>query len=90
MTYLVRVTAEHIAEGVRGSCGSCPIALAIHDAIEDEYGSPLPAFTVFVSPSNTVFINRRPYPLREEVVAAAMKFDRTGEMEPFEFTLELS
>lgn len=84
----VTVTAEHIAAGQPGICYSCPIALALIDAIGN------PDITVSVYDDEATLFGVRGRIARANLPAAAMTFiDRfdgingAREVEPFTFEL---
>jgi hypothetical protein len=77
----IHVTAEDIADRERNQCVGCPVWAAMTRA--------LPGANVLVWARRAV-VDGRPYPLPEDVWARLFKYDTTGEMEPFSFTLEVT
>lgn len=80
----IKVTAEHIKEGRRGSAFCCPVAIAVQDRTDAfcvEVGATIVALTQRSS--------RRSYELPDSVQGRIIKFDCTGEMVPFEFELPI-
>lgn len=74
----VNVTAEHIANGRRGDCRSCPVALALRDA--GVQGASVGLYFLMWDNKQAV-----PHPLA--VAAFIDRFDRRQPVAPFSFTL---
>lgn len=75
----IEVTQEHIERGIRGACGCCPVALAIHSASNAE--------VVSVS-SGWAYLDHRGFVLPPHVRRAIDTYDDQGVMIPFTFELE--
>lgn len=85
MAVRVDVTEEHIRDGKPRRCDSCPIALAIADALDVGFNH------VRVRKEGvTLFWGPVPRKARlPKIAAEAMnRFDEGGKIEPFSFTLE--
>ena len=82
-TVKVEVTAEDVAKGRRDNPHECPIACALRRTGLENPG-------VYPTDSITYFKNNRCVSIVLPRVAedAALKFDRTGTMEPFSFEVE--
>lgn len=86
MKVRVDVTAEDIANGCQHMASSCPVAKAISRAL---------GTSVYVNTTggkwgkNSELDLALGHPLPMVVVQAARKFDRSGEMRPFVFDIEL-
>jgi hypothetical protein len=76
--YHVRVTRQHIAQGIQGDCSLCPLALAFRAA----------GLTVRVG-VRILIIDRRPYRMPALLADWADAFDAGREVEPIEFAFEL-
>ena len=78
----IQVTKDHIERGLRGSCTSDPIALAMTDA-----GCIKP----WVGPGQIKWLDLygfwRIAPTPRKVLEFALKFDNQDPTEPFEFEL---
>lgn len=73
----VDVTQEHIDKGMRDSCLSCPIALALK-----KKGDRL------VRVRNTVaYVANMPYQLPQEAIAFILDFDHGELVKPFSFEM---
>lgn len=85
VTTTVTVTAGHIAAGIAGDCGACPVALAIHDAL-----GARPYITVMVFAAEAVARQCDRY-VEASLPQAARdfigRFDSTQPVEPFTFDL---
>jgi len=78
----ISITQHHIDIGVRGSCSSDPIALAMRDA-----GLEKP----FASPTHLTWRkNLKDYSVETpgDVVSFMESFDNKGWVKPFDFSLE--
>ena len=80
---IITVTAQHIEKGHMGCGGSCPIALAFLDAIQD-------AISVFVGPNHAAYIHTKAQPIRIfELTSGAFTwlsdYDRGKTVKPFSF-----
>ena len=84
----VSVTADHIAEGVPGECGECPIALAIAEAIPAAV--EVAVYTEHVNIWEPAGCGRDFFTseLPEVAVAFIERFDRIHDGEPFTFDLD--
>jgi len=76
----VTVTQQHIDKGVKGSCGFCPIALAIKEAFNTDY--------VLVASDLDIGESIRDFPTPEEVQQFYCDFDRGQPVQPFTFELK--
>lgn len=73
---LIKVTEQHITLGKPWAAGSCPVALALTDAL---------GLKVFVYRNITCDLWEFPTPA--EVFQQIQHYDRTGEMIPFDFEI---
>ena len=89
---LIKVQRKHIRKGVRGKCKTCPIALAISEALTEKFNYE--AITVVSSTSILMNVPYKFYqfwgPIPVEITEKIKQFDATGQMSPFSFELELS
>lgn len=93
----IEVTAEHIKNGRRGSCGSCPVALAILSKLKHipYHGSKnVDINSVVVHVSYDIVRFYQNYPNTQEVTAPPpevglfiSKFDSASPVQPFKFKL---
>jgi hypothetical protein len=84
----ITVTADHIAEGVPGECGECPIALAIAEAFPS--AAEVAVYASHVNIWKTAGRGRDFFTseLPEVAVAFIEHFDRIRDGEPFTFDLD--
>lgn len=75
----IKITAEDIAYGVRGSCSLCPVVHAVNRAFNCE-GANIGPFVIFLS-------QRRQWETPSIVRSFIMRFDAGLPVEPFEFEL---
>jgi hypothetical protein len=83
MRVLIKVTEDDIAFGKRGSCGECPIAKALIRQL---------GWLVNVTISGFIFrgiSEARAKTFSLELSRNITHFDKTGQMVPFEFEVEL-
>ena len=74
----VRVTQEHIDEGIPQECGFCPIAIAIRDQYPNE--------SINVD-GEEITIGDNHYLTPESAADFIHRFDFGGKVSPFEFEL---
>jgi hypothetical protein len=84
----INVTAGHIAEGVPGECGECPIALAIAEAVPGAAEVAVYASHVSIWKPRGRGRERERARLPEVAVAFIEHFDRIHDGEPFTFELD--
>ena len=77
----IKVTKEHIENGVREDCLLCPVATAVQEKIGK--------YMVTVR-SDYIYINGETYPLTPETGEFVHMFDNGYEVAPFEFELPLN
>jgi hypothetical protein len=85
----IRVTAEHVARGRRGVCGSCPIALATNERLIDSSCAVVRADEILIISMWPHYQEHFDHPLNGRPSDAIRHFDLTGAMEPFEFMFPL-
>ena len=79
---IIQVTQQHIDFGLRGSCSSDPLSLAMLDAgLSEPWVSP--AYFRWKKDGKTYF-----HPIPENVVEFIIDFDNGKEVRPFEFEVE--
>jgi hypothetical protein len=77
-TVRVRVTRQHIAQGIQGDCSHCPLALAFREVgLHVRVGVRI------------LIIDRHPYQMPALLADWADAFDAGREVEPIEFAFEL-
>lgn len=77
----IKVKREHILAGKKISCRSCPIALAIKEAVKATKKD-----FVFAGP-NRIFVNGQEYKSSIFLGSIMQDFDKHEIMEPFEFEI---
>lgn len=88
MNVEIEVTAEHISDGEKASCYTCPVALALKDHLpENQYARVDENTIIFysVAPHSILKNIRTP----DEVVGFIMDFDKYVDVKPFSFAIEL-
>lgn len=87
----IRVTAEHIEEGIPQDCEDCPIALAI----VEQWDGPINHHDIAVDNREVLVIQRHrggqrsfTAQLPPEAMRFVQSFDDGYQVEPFEFTVE--
>lgn len=83
MTYTIEVTQADIDRGLRASCYSCPVALALYRSIKSNVQVGDSYLAVHIGDSITDIESP---PIVKEFV---FNFDRFVEVKPFTFTLDL-
>lgn len=84
----IKVKQEHIENGRPGSPSMCPVALAIKDAIDVSW--KIGVQSVMVSEYGFTITDRGTccFVFDEDISNKIVNFDRTKEMEPFEFEFD--
>lgn len=77
--HVITVLQSDIDNGKRRDWFQCPIALAAGRDLNKEY----------VGVSNYLTIGMRDYPLPEEAIQFALRFDGGQPVEPFKFKIEI-
>jgi len=75
----IKVTQRHIDTAYPGECDSCPVALAIRDAVD---GRPVSVFY------GSIVIGKSDCFMPDEVYDFVLDFDAGAPVEPFEFDLD--
>ena len=81
----IRVTQEHINEGVPGKACSCPIALALNDQINPPHHIQVGSEVILISSA----LDTCAYGLPEKVKQFISDFDGELFVEPLEFELNI-
>lgn len=82
----IRVTEKHIKEGIKGSCKSCPIAVAVLETVGDAKAVNVGGSVAFIYDEDWV---RQTSPLPLEAETFISEFDQGFKVKPFTFELNI-
>ena len=84
---LIKVTQEHIDNGVQHKSKFCPIALAIKDTVQNNFGVSVGPEKAYIFNSSNGDIRIDMYELPEIARDFVSSFDRKESVEPIQFQL---
>ena len=94
LTLAIKVDARMICKGVKEDCHECPIAIAVGNAavgtvLEDYVAEVQADHVVFNHVEEHLYFNTYYAKLPQQAVNFIEAFDSDGNVEPFEFDLEV-